>query len=144
MIPLDKEISHVSLIAQNFLFILNLNLDQRTPITTGMHRDSRACLYYVAHQIIHKIIYMKSFHKHFRSIHTTTILAPLQWGSEIRPFEIPKHSKSGLFEGRISNGLYVVGFQMVPTIRKPEKMADLVKTVVYKNNFLFIIINSLD
>ena len=28
----------------------------------------------------------------------------LQWGSEIRPFEIWKHSKSALFEGHISNG----------------------------------------
>ena len=29
----------------------------------------------------------------------------IQWGSEIRPFEIRKHLKSGLFEGQISNGL---------------------------------------
>ena len=28
----------------------------------------------------------------------------IQWGSEIRPCEIRKHLKSGLFEGRISNG----------------------------------------
>ena len=28
----------------------------------------------------------------------------IQWGTEIRPFEIRKHLKSGLFEGRISNG----------------------------------------
>ena len=28
----------------------------------------------------------------------------IQWGSEIRPFEIWKHLKSGLFEGQISNG----------------------------------------
>ena len=28
----------------------------------------------------------------------------IQWGSEIRPFEVRKHSKSGLYEGRISNG----------------------------------------
>ena len=41
--------------------------------------------------------------------------SPLQWGSEIWPVEIWKHSKSGLFEGRISNGPYVVGFQMVPS-----------------------------
>ena len=34
--------------------------------------------------------------------------------------------KFGLFETQISNGPYVVGFQMVPTIRKLEKMADLV------------------
>ena len=27
----------------------------------------------------------------------------LKWGSEIRPFKIRKHSKSGLFEGQISN-----------------------------------------
>ena len=27
----------------------------------------------------------------------------LQWGSEIRPFEIPKHWKLGLFEDQISN-----------------------------------------
>ena len=44
-----------------------------------------------------------------------------QRGSEIRPFEIRKHSKSGLIEGRISNGPYVVGFQTVPTIWKPGK-----------------------
>ena len=31
-------------------------------------------------------------------------LLEIQWGSEIRPFEIRKHLKSGLFEGRISNG----------------------------------------
>ena len=31
-------------------------------------------------------------------------LNTIQWGSEIRPFEIRKHLKSGLFEGRISNG----------------------------------------
>ena len=53
----------------------------------------------------------------------------VQWGSEIRPFEIRKHLKSGLFEGRISNGLvfkwsgfsyqpfeirkFLSGFQMV-------------------------------
>ena len=40
----------------------------------------------------------------------------IQWGSEIRPLEIRKHLKCGLFEGRISNGPYVVGFQMVPNI----------------------------
>ena len=28
----------------------------------------------------------------------------VQWGSEIRPFEIWKHLKLGPFEGRISNG----------------------------------------
>ena len=41
-----------------------------------------------------------------------------QWGSEIRPFEIRKHLKSGLFEGQISNGFRRNGhllsvFQMV-------------------------------
>ena len=30
-------------------------------------------------------------------------------------------------------GPYVVGFQMTPTIRKPEKMLDLVYTVLYIN-----------
>ena len=45
----------------------------------------------------------------------------IQWGFEIRPLKIQKHLKSGLFEGRISNGLYVVGFQVVPTIPNPEK-----------------------
>ena len=30
----------------------------------------------------------------------------IQWGSEIQPFEIQKHSKSRLFEGWISNGPY--------------------------------------
>ena len=34
--------------------------------------------------------------------------------------------KFGLFETQTSNGPYVVGFQMVPTIRKLEKIADLV------------------
>ena len=41
----------------------------------------------------------------------------LKWGSEIR-----KHSKSGLFKGQIANCPYLVGFQMVPTIRKLEKL----------------------
>ena len=45
----------------------------------------------------------------------------IQWGSEIRSFEIRKHSKSGHCEGRNSNGAYVVRFQMVPTIQKLEK-----------------------
>ena len=49
----------------------------------------------------------------------------IQWGSEIQPFEIRKHSKSRFFEDQILNGPYVVGVQMVPTIRKPEKMVDL-------------------
>ena len=53
------------------------------------------------------------------------------------------HSKSGLFEGRISNCPYVVGFQIVPTIRKPENMVDLVQTVLYINNFFAFIKNSL-
>ena len=65
----------------------------------------------------------------------------LQWGSEIWPFEIRKHSKSGLFEGWISNGPYVVGFQMVPTIRKPERMANSVKTILFINTF-FVYIKS--
>ena len=45
----------------------------------------------------------------------------VQWGSEIRPFKIRKCLKSGLFDGQISNGPYVVGFQMVLTISEPEK-----------------------
>ena len=61
--------------------------------------------------------------------------AQLQWGSEIRPFEIRKHSKSGLFESRISNGpvfkwsgfsyqpfeiqTFLSGFQMVLTKWRP-------------------------
>ena len=40
----------------------------------------------------------------------------MQWGSEIRPLEIQKQSESRLLEGQISNGPYVVGFQMVLTI----------------------------
>ena len=48
------------------------------------------------------------------------------------------HSKSRLFEGRISNGPYVVvGFQKVPTIQNTGKMGDLVLIVLYENNFLF-------
>ena len=53
-------------------------------------------------------------------------LSYLRWWSEIWPFEIQKHSKSRLFEGQISNGHYVVGFQMVLTILKLAKMGDLV------------------
>ena len=34
--------------------------------------------------------------------------------------EIRKHSKSRLLEGRISNGLYVVGFQVVPPIQNQK------------------------
>ena len=36
---------------------------------------------------------------------TVIISNSLQWRSEIRPPEIQKHSKLGLFEGRILNGL---------------------------------------
>ena len=46
------------------------------------------------------------------------------WNPET--FEIRKHLKSGLFQGRISNGPNIAEFQIVPTIWKPEKMADLV------------------
>ena len=59
----------------------------------------------------------------FQPLEYQTSLAfrsPLQWGSEIWPVEIWKHSKSRLFEGRISNGPYVVRFQMVPNIQKLE------------------------
>ena len=37
----------------------------------------------------------------------------VQWGSEIRPFENRKHSKSGHFEGRISNGKKQDGYPKV-------------------------------
>ena len=53
-------------------------------------------------------------------------LLDVQWGSEIRQFKIQKNSKSGLFEGWISNGSYVVRFQMVQTIQKQGKIANLV------------------
>ena len=45
------------------------------------------------------------------------IIINIQWGSEIRPFEIRKHLKSGLFEGLISNG---PALAIVPTIQKPD------------------------
>ena len=38
----------------------------------------------------------------------------IQWGSENRPFENRKHSKTGLFEVRFSNG---------GTIRKPDNLS---------------------
>ena len=41
----------------------------------------------------------------------------VQWASEIRPFEIPKHLKSILLEGLISNDLAIA---IVPTIQKCE------------------------
>ena len=34
----------------------------------------------------------------------------IQWGSEIRPFEIQKHLKSSLFELQISTGFKWLGF----------------------------------
>ena len=48
----------------------------------------------------------------------------LQWGSEIRLFEIWKHLESGVFEGRISNGpvfkwpgfCFSMAIAIVPTI----------------------------
>ena len=39
-----------------------------------------------------------------------------QWGSEIWPFEIRKHLKSGLFKGRFSNG-QALAIAIVPTIK---------------------------
>ena len=43
----------------------------------------------------------------------------IQWGSEIQPFEIWKHLKSKLFEGRISNGwALAMAKAIVPTVRK--------------------------
>ena len=45
----------------------------------------------------------------------------IQWGSEIRPFEIRRHLKSGLFEGQISNGrALVMAIAIVPTIQNPD------------------------
>ena len=47
-----------------------------------------------------------------------------QWGSEIQPFKIWKHLKSGLFEDWISNGQVCKGWArslakvIVPTIQK--------------------------
>ena len=41
----------------------------------------------------------------------------IQWGSEIRPFEIREHLEFGLFEGRISNGwALAMAIAIVPTI----------------------------
>ena len=41
----------------------------------------------------------------------------IQWGSDIRPFKIRKHLKSGLIEGRITNGQALA---LIPTIQNPE------------------------
>ena len=49
----------------------------------------------------------------------------VQWGSEIRPFKIQEHLKNRNFEGRSSKSPYVVRFQMVMTIQKPDKIAYL-------------------
>ena len=64
----------------------------------------------------------------------------IQWGSEIRPFKIHLKSRNiqnpKLLEGWISNGPFVVRFQMVPTIRKPEKCLKS-SPFYWKINFLF-------
>ena len=47
----------------------------------------------------------------------------VQWGSEIRPFEIWKHLKSQLFDGWISNSLVLaMAIDIAPTIRKPDHL----------------------
>ena len=49
----------------------------------------------------------------------------IQWGSEIQPFEILKHLKSRLVDGRTSNGqalatALTTAMAIVPTIQKPD------------------------
>ena len=47
----------------------------------------------------------------------------LQWGLEIRLFEIWKHLKSQLFDGWISNSLVLaMAIDIAPTIRKPDHL----------------------
>ena len=49
----------------------------------------------------------------------------VQWGSEILSFEIGKHLKSGLFEGKISNGwalAMAMALAIVPTMQKPNHL----------------------
>ena len=55
-------------------------------------------------------------------------MPPLQYSGDVKSNRL----KSGLFEGQILNGPYEVGFQLVRTIRKPGKMADLVYTIFNK------------
>ena len=45
----------------------------------------------------------------------------IQWGSEIRPFENRNHSKTGLFEDRLSNGPVFkwLGLQSIPFENRP-------------------------
>ena len=45
----------------------------------------------------------------------------IQWGSEIRPFKNRNHSKTGLFEDRLSNGPVFkwLGLQSIPFENRP-------------------------
>ena len=56
----------------------------------------------------------------------------IQWGAEIRPFKIWKLSKSGLFEGQISNSPYVIGFQIVPKTGNLVFRSPLYSSVVFE------------
>ena len=58
------------------------------------------------------------------------VILAVMWGSEIRPFKI--QIKIRTLEGRISNGPCVVGFQMVPTIPKPENGRFSLGRFIYK------------
>ena len=68
-----------------------------------------------------------------------TLGIQIQWGSEIRPFEIQKLKKSWLFEGRISKGRFSNGWVLamaiaiIPTIFNPDVFIQISNDFCYLN-----------